>query len=411
MIFREKRRFILAFLIAALAISCNVPESERMPGVFQMNPSSTTINALQTQVAFTVQCDLHWTVALKDASLGEIQIISEKEGSGGSFLITFQPNLNEEEREHVVILKAGKGELTQTIVQGGLSTFISPRSLHLHSTLEAAASFTAPDAWSARILEGEDWMEIKTPSGEKGSAVLTVAPLDANENLGSREGLIELTVGGHSFTVSVTQDQQDVVLLDGDTSLNFSFEEQSFQVKTLYNSAYQVKSSADWIIYNSVKAPLLEGLESFTLQENPTTEARSAQVTFSLEGQSSESAVVLTVNQGGKDPVLVVTQPGFYGIDGTNYTLGAQGWNQFSSLAQTGGSYRYRLLNGSTLSCVELNGASAEDKLGVPHQLHLTLQTQGYTTLVKDFQAVLLYRKNGLAWYKESADTYFVVKQ
>lgn len=406
-------RLLAAILPLWAAFSCQTPEEERIPQMLEMIPETTTPHALETSMVVKVNCDLHWSVTLEDTSWGSVEVNSVNDGLGGSFTLKMGVNTAEEARENTLILKAGKREVRETISQGGIGTYFTPRTLQLSGTQEATVSFPAPSGWSAEVTEGADWLELKTPSGEKGSARLTVAAKDPNEKVGARSGQVRLSVGGVQLDIPVTQGQKDVILLGSDALQSFSFEAREFSVITLYNVDYQVQVSASWIRHISAKAPLYEGSETFVLEENSSSEARTADILFSSEGHP-DATLVLGITQEGRDPALNSTQPGFYGIQGTDYILGANGWNQSSRLLSPEGSLRYRLLNAGSYSSLELSGVPASDNFptGQKCTLHLTLKKKSKTKLNKDYDVVLLYQKDGLSWYKDNAGTaYFVVKQ
>ena len=393
-----------AALLAILAFSCEFPESERMPEVLEMTILDTHPAALTTSVLVQVKCDLHWTVELEDSSWGKVEVTQVTEGSGGTCTLSLEVNKAEEARENALILKAGKGELRKTFSQQGLSTFFNPRKVQLTGTQEVSVTFAAPSAWTASTEE--DWVVLDVTSGEKGVALLTVKAGDANENVGAREGKVSVSIGGNSFDIPVTQGQTDVILSE-DTAVNFDFEGGQFTVRTRYNVDYKIEVSDSWVTHESTKAPLHESVETFLVAENEDSQARTATVSFS---GGEAGTLVVTVSQEGKDPILNVTQPGFYGIDGTSYVLGSGGWNQRSRLLSPDGSLRYRLLNGSTLSAVTLEGVNTSARQEQQFPLHLQIRCKKETLLIKDYNATVLYRKDGLLWLKESDATYFVVE-
>lgn len=396
---------VLCFLFPVLAaLSCE-NESEKIPEVLRLLPEKTTLGALETEVSVNVECDLkNWTVELSDPSWGEVEIQTVVKRSGGTLVFRLGANTAEESRKNTLILKAGKGEYNKTITQGGLKEFFQPRSLQLIGTAEAGISFNAPSSWTAEIAEGGEWFTLKTPSGSAGNATLSAVAKDPNEEVGSREGLIRLTIGSHRLEIPVMQGQRDVIL-SGDTDLAFSFEGQEFTVQTRYNVDYQISIAGKWIKRSTTKAPLYEKQETFLLEANESPEARTGTISFSSNGHPDASLTV-TVTQGGKDPILNYSQPGVYGLDGKNYVLGTNEWNQSSRKKESDGSLRYRLLHAQTLSVLTLSGIREEASCNV----HLLLQRKDQTQLEKDYISSLIYTKDGLGWFKVSDQTFFIVQ-
>lgn len=400
---------LFAGLLAGAVFSCQVPESQKEPQIFEVKVKENP-TALESSIEVSVSCDLHWTAELKDSSWGSVEVTQVKEGSGGTFVFKMGVNTNEEARENTLIVKAGKGTLEKKITQGGLATFFTPRSVQLVGTGQTDLSFPSPSAWTATVSQDDaSWLGISPASGSKGNAHIAVQAKDANENVGPRSGIIRISIGQNSFDIPVTQGQTDVIVLSGDTQLDLPFEAQEFSVLAQYNVDYKVESSVSWISHATSKAPLYERLEKFVVEENTTTQPRSGEIRFT--GGKAQSMVV-TVSQQGKDPILMITQPGFYGVNGNNYIKGAEAWNQSSVLVSADSSMRYRLLNAQKLSVVDLtsNGFRSARK-GDQISLHLTIKTKSSIQLTKDYPVVLLYEKDGLAWYKESDNTYFILEK
>jgi hypothetical protein len=167
---------------------------------------------------------------------------------------------------------------------------------------------------------------------------------------------------------------------------------------------YRISISADWITRSTTKAPLLEAQEQFILEENISPESRTAEIHFTSEGHPDASLVV-KLKQDGKDPILNQLQPGMYGIEGTDYVFGADGWNQSSRRKASNGNRTYRLLNAETFSVVSLSGIQNGDG-----DVFFSLTENGFTYPEQVFRAQLVFSKNGLAWYKASEETYFVIQ-
>jgi hypothetical protein len=395
--------FLASSILAVMGASCQIPESERIPEVLEMIPQSTSISAMETEVSVSVNCDLHWNVELQDPSWGEVEIKTVEDGTGGTFLFKPGANTGEDARENTLILKAGKGELRKTITQGGLGTFFQPRSFQLSGTAEAGISFMAPSSWTATVTDGMDWLKLRSSAGAKGQNVLLLAATDPNENVGSRQGTVSITFGTTRVEIPVTQVQKDVILA-GDTTLSFSFEGQDFALQTQYNVDYKVSVSADWIGRSSTKAPLHEAQEHFILQENNGKNPRTAEIRFTSEGHPDASLVV-TVTQDGKDPILNQTQPGMYGIEGKDYILGSDGWNQSYRRRTADGNRTYRLMKAQTFSAVTISGMQEGDS-----DVSFILMENGFTYPELVFQTRLVFTRDGLAWYKASDETFFVIQ-
>lgn len=398
---------LAAFLVALGVAACQAPESERVPDVFEIAPSTTSPTALQSSIIVQVRCDLHWTVELLDSSWGSVKVDHVIEGGGGTFIFDMGVNTSEDRRENTVILKAGKSELRRTITQGGVATAFSPRALELSRMKERSIAFIAPTAWTAKVTDGADWLEVKTPSGAEGNAEVMVVAKDPNENVGPRTGVVRIGVAGHEFDIPVTQNQTDVILSQN-TTVEFPFEKQSFTVDARYNVDYEIEISAPWITHVKAKAPLHESVESFVVEENTSEMPRHAEIAF-VGGKADP--LVVTVSQGGKDPFLNITTPGFYGINNIDIILGIDGWKQQSRLALPDGSVRYRMFKGSNFSVAELSGMRQDVETGQNLSLTVTVSVKGQQIITENHFPVVFYQKDGLIWLRENEYTYFVLNK
>lgn len=408
--FPRSFRLLAAVLLALSAASCVLPESERVPEIFQMNPSATTLTAFQTSVSVTVQCDLSWKASLQDASWGSIEVKSENPGTGGSFLITFQPNLGEEERENTLILKAGKAELKQSIRQGGLGTFFSPRKIQLQGTQEATVTFDSPFAWKAEVAGGADWLTLTRDNGSGGPSRIVCAANDANMNVGSREAVIRVKIGESQVDIPVVQGQKDVILSEEGNEVSLDYDAESLTVHTQYNVEYKIETNASWITHTSSKAPLHTAAEVFSLEQNTGTEAREAQIRFTDKAHP-ETMLVVKVTQGGRDAILAVTEPGFYGIQGVNYIKGEAGFNQSSVLVSADQALRFRLMNAASLTAVTLSGLKGNAVRGDQLIAEIRVQQKDQLLYSQYLSCSVIELKNDTWWLKAGDETFFVLKK
>ena len=404
---RLKNRIIAVAAALAGMVACT-PESEMMPEVFVLNVINPNLNALQTEVKATVKCDLHWKAELEDPSWGSIEVLTENKGKGGSFVVRLEENLTEESRNNTIILKAGKAEATKTITQAGLSKFFNPRSVELTDTKEATVSFTAPAAWTASLAEDADWLNLATTSGPAGYSKIVCSAKDANENVGARETAIYLTIGEVVLDIPVSQAQKDVIRVEGDHEINLSFEAQTISLQTQYNTDYKVETDVPWISQLTTKAPLYEGVETFDVEANSTADTRTGKIVFSM-GKAKK--ITVTVTQEGRDPVLNVTFPGFYGIHGQNYFWGEGGWNQRTSLTSAEGVNRYRLLNAKTLSVLEVDGLRFSDTDGEEMDVKVNLRNRDIRYGVQEFTVTQIAHTANIYWFKASDETYFIISK
>ena len=169
---------------------------------------------------------------------------------------------------------------------------------------------------------------------------------------------------------------------------------------------YEIEVSDSWVTHVGTKAPLNQNTETFSVAQNESPEARTATISFS---GADAGVLVVTVTQEGKDPILNVTEPGFYGIQGVDYVLHTDGWNQSALHTSTDWKLRHRLFKQETLSVAEVTGLNVSAEEGDMVNLHFLLKSKFETQLSLDYQAQVLQIQNYLVWLKVSETTYFVL--
>jgi hypothetical protein len=399
---------ILSLALIALAVSCLKPESERVPETLQITAATQTASTFNGEIRVKVVCDLHWKAELKDSSWASIKVLSINEKKGGEFVITLKDNLGEEDRNNTVTVKAGKGTVSQDFVQSGLLSFFKPRSIELEGTREGSVVFTSPYSWTAVLPENPDWVKLTSDHGDAGYSRMACRASDENVGVGSRETVARLTIGDHTIDVPVVQGQKDVILSE-DSEVEIGYEAQELSVRTQFNVDYSVDVSAGWIKCIQTKAPLNEGVAIFSVEENSSEDSRSAEITFK---GGSAAPLKLKVEQEGKDRVLNHTAQGAYGIEGVDYILGEEGWNQRSLLLSPDGSYRLRLFNPADLTVVELVGIRFDCPLGEEQQMQLRLRRKEFVPVLAELPFKLLRQEGELYWFSEkSSGVGFIVKK
>ena len=138
----------------------------------------------------------------------------------------------------------------------------------------------------------------------------------------------------------------------------------------------------------------------------------AAALALSCNPQEEEKEPEITQEEMGPDAgILRITTPGLYGVGGLNYRFGTDGWNQCSFLTAADGSIRWRLINAATLSVLTLTGPKADTAQGEELTLHVALDEKGTHTFIENYNARLLYEKDGTWWYKVDEETYFILKK
>ena len=406
---------LLLLILSTLLPSCDgfsIFKEEKEPEArLEVYPNRETLRADQDEISVTVFSSADWTVTLSDPSWGEVTELTKGEDFNGSFKVSFAFNNAPALRTNTLIVSNGKLEEKKTITQSGLDDYFSPACLTLSGLGTASVSFLASAAWTASVVEGEDWCVLKTTSGKAGNSTLSCAAASEWIDVGSREALVRITMNDQSLDLTVVQGQKDVIYINADDALEFDFDAQSFELKTHQNVAYQVSvSDPSWIQHTGTRA-LNESALTFTLLENPSASDRTGEIRLVCESDPSVNAAI-SLTQHGRDPILDQTVCGYFGIGGRNIVFGQDGWNQLSRVSMPDGTTAFRLMDSSVPSAAILTGFPAGLVKGDTFPLHLALMERGFVIYAGDYTARAIYVQEPMVWLRcEGSDTYFIVKR
>ena len=170
----------------------------------------------------------------------------------------------------------------------------------------ATLTFTATDDWTAEVTavtRAADWVSVQPTGGRAGENTLTITT-QPNDTYDERNAAITLTCAGQQTTLTVTQKQQDALLVSSNkVELDAEGGSFSLTVQANVSVSHTIEEGASWLTTASTRA-LTESTLSFEAAANEDTEPR--QVTITLTGGGLTEQV--TVYQAGTDPTLVLGQ-------------------------------------------------------------------------------------------------------
>ena len=399
-------------LLPLLAVmSCEMLEEmlQTDPTVFEASLTEQQLNASQTEVTAKIVCDVKWTAKLADSSWGSISQTLVSENNTGLVVISLGFNEGKEKRSNILNISAGSKTLSLCIDQEGIGSLISPAAIQLRGTEASEVSFLPGVDW--KLATESDWIALpERTSGLAGvEAKLSVSANEEFIDLGTREGALTFTFDGkYKVTVPVTQYQTDAVILE-QTELEADYKAQTLTVKVDSNTDYTVSTDATWVHRQQTTATkaLNVSEESFSIDVNPTSKARTAVVTFT-GGKGGKASAKLTIFQGGHDPILDNTTCGLYGIAGMDYTL--QPNTMQVSRVLSGNTFSYRIIEFTDLYLCEVTGLPVVQEDESKCTLHLTVSRAGATLLSIDSECLLVGQSDELRWYRVVGDSaYFII--
>lgn len=172
----------------------------------------------------------------------------------------------------------------------------------------ATVSFTAAADWTAEataVTRALDWVSVQPTSGTAGDVTLTITT-QPNDTYDERNAAIVLTCAGQQTTLTVTQKQQDALLVSSN-KVELEAEGGSFTLTVQANVqvTYEIEPGTDWLKPADAATKGLTDLSfAFHADENTDDDPRQAVITLSGNGLTE----TVTVFQSGTAPVLVVGQ-------------------------------------------------------------------------------------------------------
>ena len=403
---------ILLILPLCAAMSCEMLEEifQTDPTVFEASLTPTQINASQTEVTAKVICDVKWSAKLEDSSWGSIVQTIMSEDKSGIVVINLGFNEGKEKRSNTLTITAGSKTMSLCIDQEGVGSLIKPSPLQLRGTEPVAVGFLPGVDW--KLSSDTDWIALpERTSGLAGVDVnLSFAAKEEFIDLGTREGAITFTFDNkYKVSVPVTQYQTDAVILE-QTRLEVDSKAQTVTVKVDYNTDYTVSTDATWVHRQQVTATkaLKVSEESFSIDLNPTSQPRTAVVTFT-GGEGGKVKTQLTIVQEGHDPILDITTCGLYNIGGKNYTV-QPNLMQASRILNGDGTYQYKLLMYQDLTLCTLSSIPQEQENDTVRTLRIIVTRTGATLADVSAECTLIGQNDELRWYRVTGGSeYFII--
>ena len=157
--------------------------------------------------------------------------------------------------------------------------------------------------WS--LLCSEDWIKIKREN-DKSSITVTVSK---NSGTDGRSGQIKLSSPEVSAIISVSQKQQNTIVLDGENLINVEDVENTFSVDTKSNTEFKVEipSDAKWLTVVEGTKAMAPRTITFHVDKNTGHELRSAQVYLTAD---KCDPVLVKISQMGSPYVFGISLSG-----------------------------------------------------------------------------------------------------
>ncbi|MBO4801134.1 MAG: BACON domain-containing protein [Bacteroidaceae bacterium] len=161
------------------------------------------------------------------------------------------------------------------------------------------------------VTSDVSWIHITSPSAGQGSGSQDVKfDVDASSLPTSQKGRLTIkTSDGVSRTITINQRAGDIRLLTNQESLYYTYNGNAQTLDVTCNTEWSASSSVSWLTIDGEREVTAEGNKSLTIavQTNNDPDGRNGVIT--LKDVDNSKIITVTVNQGGKTPILTVTSP------------------------------------------------------------------------------------------------------
>ena len=269
-------------------------------------PSNLTVNSASGSTGvFTITSNTNWTVG-DNASWLSLSATSGT-GNGTLTVTTSSGNTSLSSRSANVTFSASSvSSVTVTVTQSGVSPVltVTPASLTVASLSGSTGVFTITSNTTWTVADNASWLNLSAASGT-GNGTLTVTTSSGNTSLSSRSANVTFSASGVSpVTVTVTQSGVSPALTVTPASLTVASLSGSTGVFTITsNTNWTVADNASWLSLSAASGTGNGTLTVTTSSGNTSMSSRSANVTFSASGVTSE---IVTVTQSEAAPEIPV---------------------------------------------------------------------------------------------------------
>lgn len=266
-----------------------------------VSTNSLGIGATESSTAtFDITSNTSWTVSSDETWL----TVSSTSGSNNSTItLTAQANPSSATPRTATITVSGGNTITVTQPASNATLTVSTTTLNIAAAANSTTTFDITSNASWTVSEDQTWLSVSPTSGSNNGTVTLTA--QANTNAATRTATVSVAGVGTPKTITVTQAGAAPNLSVSSNSLaiaNSASSTANFQI--ISNTDWSISSDQTWL---SASPSSSNGSAWITLtanEDNPNATKRSASVTVSASGVSSQ---VITVEQDGTSTIFSVT--------------------------------------------------------------------------------------------------------
>ena len=271
-----------------------------------------------------------------------------------------------------------------------------------HNSVEGMVTCDADWAVS---LEKTSWAIVEK-SGSKGFKV----SFDPNNTDAERTGTVVVSSGKLKKSVSFTQGGRNTFFSPASISLNGTQSASaSFNAPAKWTAS--VTSGADWLTLSTASGNAGQStLSCAAKSENTGSSPRSGSIQLNINSGVLDITVVQEIKGQGQNP-STDPAPGIYGINGKNFILGEDGWNQSSRVVLADGSLQYVMMNRAAVEIAAVLEYDVTAAVGSQQTVVIFRQSQSGVLLYQPIRVLVTESTDSYIKLANSSTTYFIIQK
>lgn len=265
-----------------------------------VSTNSLEIGATEgSTTSFNITSNTSWTVSSNQTWLTP----SPTSGSNNSSVtLTAQANPSTTSSRTATVT-VGTNMITVTQPASTATLSVSSTSLNITATANSTATFDISSNVSWTVSSDQTWLFVSPTSGSNNGTVTLTA--QANPNAATRSATITVSGSGTPQTITVTQAAASPTLSVSSNSVSMANSENStanFQV--ISNTTWSISSGQAWVSASPSSSTGSAWITLTATSDNTNTTPRTATITVSASGVSSQT---ITVEQDGTSTIFSVS--------------------------------------------------------------------------------------------------------
>ena len=157
-------------------------------------------------------------------------------------------------------------------------------------------NFTSTDAWTAEVIDSNDWCRIKPESGNAGKINLIISA-EANNVTDNRTATVMVKSGVVEKTITISQNRKSIITSAQD-EYTVDGKGKKLEIEVEHNVDFDITIDCEWITFDQTRTLETDKL-TFVIAENERTYSRTGYITLSAKDDGIATKEITIKQNGG----------------------------------------------------------------------------------------------------------------